>query len=90
MTIYYLNWGYDVDKFKEICQALEIKYKDLKKEELLVDIDDSLIQVYKQGRKEIIVSNSVELDLIKARTNIDLSDFAYTIAIVKNGEIIYK
>ena len=88
MTVYYLYKDYDKDKFYEICSAIEAIYKDYKKDKLAVDIDDSLIQVYTNGDKKIIIDNCAESGLIKARTNVDLSDFSYTFAIFKDGELI--
>lgn len=90
MTTYYLNRGYNVEKFKEICKAIELLYPDYKKEELLIDVDDSQIQVYINGNKKIVIDNCAETDVIEARANIDLFDFEYVEAFVKNGELIYK
>lgn len=89
MTTYYLHRGYSVEKFKEICKAIEVLYPEYKKEKLLVDIDNSLIQVYTNGKKEIIIDNCAETDVIEARSNIDLSGFKYVEAISKNGNLIY-
>ena len=90
MTTYYLHLDNSVEKFKEICGAIERLYPDYTKHELLVDVDYSLIQIYTKDSNEIIIDNSAELELIVARTDIDLSDFEYTIAISKNGKLIYK
>lgn len=90
MITYYLNRGYNVEKFKEICKAIELLYPDYKKEKLLIDVDNSLIQVYKNGRKEIIIVNCAETDVIEARADIDLFDFEYVEAVSKNGKLIYK
>lgn len=90
MTVYYLHKEYDKEKFYEICRAIEVLYKDYKKEQLLVDVDDSLIQTYTNGDKEIIIDNCAESGMIKARANVDLSDFSYTFAIFKDGILIKK
>lgn len=90
MTTYYLHRDYDVEKFKEICKAIELLYPDYKKDDLLVDVDYSLIQVYTNGDKKIIIDNCAETEVIEARANIDLSNFKYVEAISKNGKLIYK
>ena len=90
MTVYYLHKSYDTDKFYEICRAVEEIYKDYEKKQLLVDIDDSLIQTYTNGDKKIIIDNCAQSGLIKARANVDLSDFSYTHAMFKDGKYIKK
>ena len=44
MTTYYLNRGYNIEKFKEICKAIEVLYPSYKKDKLLVDVDNSFIE----------------------------------------------
>ena len=90
MTTYYLNRGYNIEKFKEICKAIEMLYPSYKKDKLLVDVDNSLIQVYTDGDKEIVIDNCAETDVIEARANVDLSNFKYVEAFLKNGKLIYK
>lgn len=89
MTTYYLYRDYGVNKFYEICSAIEMKYSDFHKEDLLVDIDNSLIQVYTNGNKKIVIDNCAETEKIEARSNVDLSEFEYVIAISKDGNLIY-
>ncbi len=81
MTTYYLHLDNSVEKFKEICGAIERLYPDYTKQELLVDVDYSLIQIYTKDSNKIVIENSSELEVIVARANIDLSKFEYTIAI---------
>ncbi len=89
MTTYYLHKGYCVEKFKEICKSIELLYPEYQKEKLLVDVDNSLIQVYINGEKEIVIENCAETDVIEARANIDLSAFEYCEAIYENGKLTY-
>lgn len=88
MNVYFLHKGYDIDKFKEICKSVEKLYPNFNKQPLLTDVDDSLIQVYSHNNLEIVITNSAELDLIKAVTNVDLSEFKYTEAILENNKLI--
>ena len=89
MTTYYLHKGYSVQKFKEICKAVELSYPEYKKEKLLVDVDNSLIQVYINGEKEIVIDNCAGTDVIEARADIDLAAFEYVEAIYENGKLTY-
>lgn len=86
MITYLLNYGYNYEKFKEICEYIQSLYPDYTKEELLIDVDYSLIQVYTKGDKEIIITNDADYDDITARTDIDLRNFKYTQAYLSDGE----
>ena len=90
MTVYYFHRDYDINKFNEICRFFETQFLEYKKEEMLIDIDDSMIQPYTNGDKIIYVVNCAQSGMILARTNVDLSDFSYTFAIFKDGELIKK
>ncbi len=90
MAVYYLHKAYDIEKFKEICRAIEVLFPNYEKHKLWIDVDDSMIQKYTNGNEKIIIDNCAESGLIKARANIDLSDFCYTIAIYKDGKLIKK
>ena len=39
MTTYYLNRGYNIEKFKEICKAIEMLYPSYKKDKLMFDYE---------------------------------------------------
>ena len=88
MDIYFLHRGYNIEKFREICKAIEREYPYFEKQVLLTDVDDSLVQVYSYKDSKIIITNSAELDLIKAVSNIDLSEFEYTEAIIKDDKLL--
>lgn len=86
MITYLLNDEYNDEKFKEICEYLESLYPDYTKQELLTDVDYSLIQVYTKGEKKIIITNDADYDEITVRADIDLRNFKYTQAYLSDGE----
>lgn len=79
MKRYYLHMENNENEFYKFCKLIEDKFPELKKEELLVDIDNSLVQPYKSKEVNITVINDVEEDIIYARTDIDLSKHITTL-----------
>ena len=60
--------------FKETCELIEKKYPLLSKDELLVDVDGSTIQIFGVEPKEIIVYDDYDIGAVYVKSDIDLSD----------------
>ncbi len=65
----------DEEIFFKQCEALEKNIKGLKKEKLLVDVDDTKIQIYYYDNKEIKVINSYYENELYIDAEIDLEPF---------------
>ena len=65
----------DEEIFFKQCEALEKNIKGLKKEKLLVDVDDTKIQIYYYDNKEIKVINSYYENELYVESEIDLEPF---------------
>jgi hypothetical protein len=65
----------DEEIFFKQCEALEKNIKGLKKEKLLVDVDDSKIQIYYYRDKEIKVLNDYYVGALYIDAEIDLEPF---------------
>ena len=65
----------DEDIFRRQCKAIEKNIKPLKKEELLTDVDGTLIQKYYYGDSVIIVFCDVEADGVYVKSDIELKTF---------------
>lgn len=67
---------YNETVFNKLCEALEESIPNLRKGELLVDIDDSMIQIYYLGLNELTVYNSCDYyDEVYIKSEFDLDDF---------------
>lgn len=58
--------------FKKQCKAIENNIPDLQAEELLEDVDGSLIQTYRHKRGEITVRNSETIGALYVESEFDL------------------
>lgn len=65
----------DEEIFFKQCEALEKNIKGLKKEKLLVDVDNSKIQIYYYNGKKIKVANSYYVNELYVESEIDLEPF---------------
>lgn len=90
MTTYFLNKDYNIDKFKIICAEIEKLYPKFNKEELLIDVDNSQIQSYSDGKDKIIIVNDATDEIISAESTINLWNFKYTEAKIQNGNLVKK
>jgi hypothetical protein len=59
--------------FKATCSRIEHSFPALKKEELLVDVDGSAIQVYNNGETRIVIYDDYEIGAVFVKSDIDLS-----------------
>lgn len=60
----------DEKLFEKQCRALELKVPNLQAENLLEDVDGTLIQIYHHSKGEIKVINDIQVDALYV-----LSDF---------------
>ena len=58
--------------FKEICEKLEQIFPNLKKDDLLIDVDGSTIQMYKKEDKRIVVYDDYEVGAVYIKSDIKL------------------
>ena len=59
--------------FKRACAQIEAKMSSLKKADLLIDVDGSLIQVYYTKGGEIVVQNDYLVDAVYVDSEVDLT-----------------
>ena len=65
----------DEEIFIKQCKALEKNIDGLKKEKLLIDVDDSKIQIYYYNGKEIKVVNDYYVGALYVDSEIELEQF---------------
>ena len=58
--------------FQNVCAALEAK--GFEKERLLVDVDGSMIQMFRMHNKRVDVFNDYEVDAVYIDADIDLTE----------------
>lgn len=75
-----LNFDYNINAeaskeiFDKSCKKIEEKYSNIKKENLLMDVDGSLCQVYFLDGKEIRVQNDYLVGALYVESDVDLSE----------------
>ena len=67
----------DDEIFNKVLNLFESKFPDIQKEKLLVDVDDSAIQIYVNKDKRIKFYNDYEVDAVYIESDIDLSDIDF-------------
>ena len=67
----------DYKIFNNALNLFESKFPDVQKEELLVDVDDTAIQIYVNNDKRIKFYNDYEVDAVYIESDIDLSDIDF-------------
>lgn len=73
MFTYNISKVADNKAFRNACAAIEAKVKGITKEELLADVDGSLIQIYNTPEGSIKVFNDYEVDAVYADSEVNLS-----------------
>ena len=63
--------------FNKALNLFESKFPDVQKEELLVDVDDTAIQIYVNNDKHIKFYNDYEVVAVYIESDIDLSDIDF-------------
>lgn len=74
MYSYNISKNADRKAFDEVCGLIETKYKGLKKERLLIDVDGTQIQIYNAPDGKIKVYNDYEVDAVYIDSDIELTD----------------
>lgn len=62
------------EKFQATCELIEKAHPELKKDELLVDVDGSTIQIFGEEPHEVIVYDDYDVGAVFVKSDIDLSD----------------
>lgn len=62
------------ESFKKTCAMIEQAYPQLTKDDLLVDVDGSTIQIYGTEPEEIIVYDDYDVGAVYVKSDVDLSD----------------
>lgn len=65
----------DEEIFLKQCNALENKISNIKKDKLLIDVDESKIQKYLLDGKEIKVYNSNYINEVFIRSEVELEQY---------------
>lgn len=69
---YNINANANEKDFLICCKLIENSLPGIKKEELLMDVDGSLIQIYYYSGKEIAVYDDYYVDAVYVDSNVDL------------------
>ncbi|MCD5415472.1 MAG: hypothetical protein LR001_10885 [Clostridiales bacterium] len=65
----------DEEIFVKQCIAMEKNISGIVKDKLLIDVDESKIQIYTLKGKEIIIHNSYYIDAVYVKSEIDLAPY---------------
>lgn len=73
MFKYNIHKEADNDKFEAACKKIENSINDLHIEKPLIDVDGSVIQIYRTDNKKIKVCNDYEVDavFVDSEANLD-------------------
>ena len=63
------------ETFKKVCELIEKKYPKLLKDDLLIDVDGSTIQIFGVEPKEIIIYDDYDIGAVYVKSDFDLSGF---------------
>lgn len=72
MFSYNIAKNADKKAFDNICTEIESKVKDIKKEQLLEDVDGTQIQIYNAPSGKIKIYNDYEVDAVYIVAEFDL------------------
>jgi len=65
----------DEEMFTKQCAALEKNIPNLRKDKLLIDVDETKIQSYKLGLNNIVVYNDYCIGAVYIRSEIELKQY---------------
>lgn len=65
-------------KFKDVCSLIESSHPELSKDDLLVDVDGSTIQIYGSEPNEVIVYDDYVIGAVYVKSDIDLFEILKT------------
>ena len=60
--------------FKKACESIEANLKGIEKEDILVDVDGTMIQIYNTPDGRIKVINDYEVDAVYVDSDVELSN----------------
>lgn len=60
--------------FMEVCSSIESRFKEIRKEKILVDVDGTAIQIYHKGKDRIKVYNDYEVDAVYVDSEVELKN----------------
>lgn len=72
MFSYTIAKNADRKAFARVCNLIESKIKNIEKEELLEDVDGSLIQIYTTPNGKIKIYNDYDVDAVYIDSEINL------------------
>lgn len=75
MFSYNVNAEASEKAFKEACERIEKEIKSIEKEDVLLDVDGSKIQIYAATNGKIKVYNDYEVDAVYIDSEIELKSF---------------
>ena len=65
--------SYDIEKFKTACKKIENFVPDLQKEQILIDVDSTVIQIYHKENFKIKVTCDIFVDAVWVESETELS-----------------
>ncbi len=71
---YTINPTNSPEVFKRTCSLIEASFPGMKKDELLIDVDGSTIQIFGEEDHEIIVYDDYDIGAVIVKSDVDLSD----------------
>ena len=71
---YTLSMKVDETKFREACRIISEKYPEFNKEQILIDVDGSELQRFRNGNRIIEINNDCEVYALYVDSDIDLSE----------------
>lgn len=74
MYKYNIHKNADEEKFNSVCNKIESTVEGLHKEETIMEVDGSAIQIYKKNGKSIKVFNDYEVDAVYIDSEINIDD----------------
>ena len=85
MYKYNIHKNADEEKFNSVCNKIESTVEGLHKEETIMDVDGSAIQIYKKNGKSIKVFNDYEVDAVYIDSEINIDDIVAQKALFLNA-----
>ena len=71
---YTVNPENSSETFRDLCDKIAQEYPTFRREELLIDIDGSTIQVFSENGKEIVVYDDYDVGAVFVVSDVDMSN----------------
>lgn len=65
---------YNSKIFHDFCESIDYQKHGLKKNDLMIDVDGTMIQIFQNGNDKIKIVNDVEIDAVYVDSTIKLAD----------------